>query len=233
MIKMINEHIFEIRYKPNPKVLDYRGTWAELISQHMKLSEWSIIENRIDVYDKANQNHVFVGFRNSGFVSKDSPTKNYFPDQAIKFFTFIAQLDGFEDQPFVERIGVRSKFFTRFDGEFEDLRNRYTQRYLVLTKDAQKAINAKLIDVGGPLNFVDNLGNFNTMSGPMEKKQALNFFRNRKEDEIPEVGFYYDIDYWLKPNKNMGASEISQNIRKFALAAWDRHERIKNLIFGD
>jgi hypothetical protein len=48
----LNEHVLEVRYKPNPKVLDYRGTWAESISDHMKLPEWRIVENRIDIYDK-------------------------------------------------------------------------------------------------------------------------------------------------------------------------------------
>lgn len=33
MAKEINQHIFEIRYKPNPKILDYRGTWAEMLTQ--------------------------------------------------------------------------------------------------------------------------------------------------------------------------------------------------------
>ncbi len=232
-MKTINEHVFEVRYKPNPKILDYRGTWAELISEHMKIPHWSIIENRVDIYDKNNQNHAFIGFRNSGFENLDSPTKNYFFDQAIKLFTFVSQLDGFEKQPFVERIGVRSKFFTSFDKGFDELKNRYNQRYLTLTKDAEKAINAKLIDIGGPLNFADNLGNFNTNSGPMEKKQALQFLRNRKDDTVPDIGLFYDIDYWLKPNKGMSPSEINQNIKNFATAAWDRHERVKNLILGD
>jgi len=143
MVKRISEHIFEIRYKPNPKILDYRGTWAELISRYMNLSEWNIVENRVDIYDKVNKNHVFVGFRNSGFVVKDSPTKNYFPDHAKKFFSFVIQLEGFEKQPYVERIGVRSKFCTNFEKGFDELKDRYSQRYLVLTKEAEKAINGK------------------------------------------------------------------------------------------
>ncbi len=52
----LNAHTLEVRYKPNPKILDYRGTWAELISNHMNLSEWKIIENRIDIYDKEKKN---------------------------------------------------------------------------------------------------------------------------------------------------------------------------------
>jgi hypothetical protein len=185
----------------------------------------------VDIYDKASMNHVFVGFRNSGYVTIDSPTKNYFYDQTIKFISFITQLEGFGKQIFVERIGVRSKFCSNFESGFEELKNRYAQRYLTLTKEAEKAINAKLIDIGGPLNFVDHLGNFNTMCGPMEKKQILLFFMNRKEEEVPDVGLFYDIDYWLKSEKMLSSNDINNNIKNFAVAAWERYERIKDLLF--
>ena len=103
----------------------------------------------------------------------------------------------------------------------------------MLTKEAEKAIDAKLIDIGGPLNFADKLGNFNTVSGPMEKGQILQFFNSRKDDEVPDIGLFYDIDYWLKPNKSMDCNQVSSNIRNFSIASWDRYERIKNLILGD
>lgn len=233
MAKEINQHILEIRYKPNPKILDYRGTWAEMISSHMKLPEWHILENRIDIYDKAHRNHAFVGFRNSGFVCNNSPAKSYFPNRAVRFCNFVVGLDGFEKQPFVERLGIRSKFCTSFAQGFEELKNRYASKYLHLTKEAKEVINARLVDIGGPLNFADRLGNFNTMSGPMEKKQILRFFENIKENEVPDVGLYYDIDYWLKPNRKMNIDEISTTIKEFAECSWDRYGRIKNLVLGD
>ena len=122
----LNEHILEVRYKPNPKILDYRGSWAEAISDYMTLSEWRILENRIDIYDKENKDHAFVGFRNSGFVAHDTPTKHYFPDKAVRFFKYLLSLDGFEKSPYVERIGVRSKFCKEYEGSFDELRDKYT-----------------------------------------------------------------------------------------------------------
>ena len=232
MYKEINEHVFEIRYKPNSKILDYRGTWAEMISEHMQFPEWRILENRIDVYDKAGNNHAFVGFRNSGFLCSDSPTRNYFYDQAIKLFSYISKLDGFESELLIERIGVRSKFCTNFEKGFEELKNLFASKYIKLTPEAEKAINAKLVDIGSPLNFADSLGNFNTMTGPMEKGQIVQFFNGRKELDVPAVGLYFDIDYFLKPNKKMKADEINKNIREFAESAWGKHEKIKQLILG-
>lgn len=230
-MSVINEHIFEIRYKPNPKILDHRGTWAELISKHMDLSEWMIVENRIDIYDKEGKNRAFVGFSNAGFVCYDSPTANYFPEKTVKFFRFVLNLEDFGSTPFVMRIGIRSRFCTAFPGNFEDLCNRYSQRYLILTEKAQVAINAKLIDIGGHLNFVDKHGNFNTMSGPMPNEQMKQFFSHKKE--FPEVGLYYDVDYWLKPEKPVDGKEIIRLISTFAEESWKRHERVRDLILGN
>lgn len=232
MNRELNEHVLEIRYKPNSKILDYRGTWAEMISKHMQLSEWRILDNRVDVYDKVNKNHAFVGFSNSGFSCNDSPTKNYFYDQAIKLFSYISKLDGFEPELTVERIGVRSKFCTTFEKGFEELKNQFASKYVCLTSEAEKAINAKLVDIGALLNFVDNLGNFNTISGPMEKSQIVQFFSGRKETDVPAIGFYFDIDYFLKPNKQMKADEINKSIKDFAESSWDKYEKVRKLILG-
>jgi hypothetical protein len=128
-----NEHVLEIRYKPNPKVLDHRGTWAEEISRHMELSEWRIVENRIDIFSKTQDVHAFVGFRNAGLVARDTPTANFFPDKAVKLLRYLFSLEGFGDPLTVERLGVRSRFCTPFDGTFETLCERYATRLLTLT----------------------------------------------------------------------------------------------------
>jgi len=231
--KVISEHTVEIRYKPNAKILDYRGTWAEAISKHMGLSDWGIIENRIDIFSKEKNMHGFVGFRNAGFVTLDAPTSNYFPDQALKLFKFLFGLDGFGDPIGVERIGVRYKFCTSFSGKFEELCNKYATKFLSIT-DKGKAVlgeSVKLIDIGGPLNFVDGLGNFNTMSGPMAKKQMELFFK--KHEDYPDIGLYFDIDYWRKPEKDMSGKDVTSVLKSFAEAAWSRHESIRNLILGE
>lgn len=227
----LNEHILEVRYKPNPKILDYRGSWVEAISNHMELPKWGIVENRIDIYNEENREHVFVGFRNSGFVARDTPTKNYFTDKAVKLFKYLFTLTGFEKTPYVERIGVRSKFCKKYEGSFDELREKYTSNYLSLTDIAKDRIDAKLLDIGGPLNFADRYGNFNTMSGPMIDKQMAQYFDTTKE--FPTVGLYFDIDYWLKPEKEMDGPEILRHIAQFANSAWDRFDSISRLILGE
>ena len=200
----LNEHILEIRYKPNPKILDYRGTWAESISNHMKLPEWRIVENRIDIYDKDNKDRAFVGFRNAGFLAYNTATKNYFPDKAVKYFKYLFSFEGFEKSPYIERIGLRSKFCKEYNGSFDELKDKYSSNYLYLTKRAKEILNAKLLDIGGPLNFADKYGNFNTMSGPMTDEQIPQFFE--ATEDLPAVGLYFDIDYWQKPKRELNGN---------------------------
>lgn len=228
-MSLINELVLEVRYKPNPKILDYRGSLAEAVSKHMELPEWRILENRIDIFAKEGD-HAFVGFRNSGFVAHDVPTKNYFPDKTTKFFRCLFSLDGFEKKPNIQRIGVLSKFCVPFEGAFDDLLNKYTSNYLSLTENAKKTMSAKLTDIGGHLNFSDKYGNFSTMSGPMLEKQMPDFFE--KEREFPKVGLYYQIDYWIAPKNEMDDKEVLFVIHNFATSGWSRFEDMRKVVLG-
>lgn len=227
----LNEHVLELRYKPNPKILDYRGTWAKAISDHMGLPEWRIGENRIDIYAGNNKDRAFVGFRNSGFVAFNTPTKNYFSEKAAKFFNYLFDLEGFEKKPYIERLGVRSKFCKAYNGDFDQLLQKYISNYLSLTDKARKIINAKILDIGGPINFADRYGNFNTMSGPMTDEQMGQYFQTK--EDLPAVGLFFDIDYWLTPKRELNKQEILSHIKQFTDSAWGRFDSLSGLILGE
>jgi hypothetical protein len=229
-MSVINEHILEIRYKANPKILDFRGTWAEGISNHMDLKHWRIVENRVDVFNDNSSLHAFVGFKSAGFVAQDTDTKNFFSDKAVKFFRYLFSLDGFGKDIYTTRIGVRSRFAQEYKDDFKNLMIKYSQNYLRLTEEAKKAINAELVDIGGPLNFKDKEGNFNTMSGPMKSEQLQDFFDNR--EKLPEVSFYYDIDYWITPDKVLDEREIIRKVQTFSLSAWERFSSTSKIVLG-
>ena len=231
IFKAYNKYTFEIRYKSNPKVLDLRGSWAEKALEHMELPHWRIEENRIDIFDKDSKNRAFIGFKNAGFVSSDVPTSNYFPDKSIKFFRFVLELDGFNAPITVNRIGLRFQSYSAFSGTFEELVKRYSSKYLNISENAKKILDAKLIDIGGPLSFVNKHGNFNTMSGPMSDMQASQFLN--RGDKLPKVGLYFDIDYWQKPNKKIGNAKILQQILVYSKKTWDKHEKIRDLLLKD
>ena len=64
---------------------------------------------------------------------------------------------------------------------------------MAIPHKAKEVLNAKLLDIAGPLDFQDQYGNFNTLSGPIHEGQIGQFF-DRKEG-LPAVGLFFDIDY--------------------------------------
>lgn len=228
----ISEQILEIRYKPNSKILDYRGSWAEAISNYMKLPEWGIMENRVDIYNKDQKERAFVGFRNAGYVVQDAPTRNYFPDKLSKYLKYLFGLEGFGNSLYIERLGIRSRFCRAFDGEFDKLLEKYTSGYFSLTNKAKEVLNAKLLDISGALDFQDKYGNFNTSSGPIKESQ-MERFGLKREEGLPAVGLFFDIDYWITPKKEISDKDVLKKVEEFANSAWDRFEKISLLILGD
>jgi len=228
-----NEHVVEIRYRHNARVLDHRGDWAERISAEMGLPEWRIVENRIDVYKDDHSEHAFIGFRHGGFTIADTNAKTVFPSRAGKLLRFVFGLREFGDRVHVERLGVRSRFCTTFAGEFAKLVDLYTEKYVSLHPAAKEAIGqgVHLLDIGAPMNFRDSLGQFNSQCGPMPQAQLESVFR--KDEGYPAVGLYYDIDYFLHPGRKMDAAEVVEAITNFAHAGWDRHDRVRSAILGD
>lgn len=226
----MKEYIAEIRYTPNPKVLDYRGTWVEMVKRLMQLPKWRIIENRIDVHDENETMRAFVSFRNSGLVVQDSPTRNYFPDQAIKLMRFLLQQEAFGTSITVPRLGVRLRAATAFDGSFSELLERYTSRYLTLSSQAQGIIGAKTIDIGASVNFTSDVGRINTTCGPMEEKQLKQYFPTRRE--VPSVALYIDLDYYKEPNTEMSIGDISGLIKRFSEDLWDIQDKLSVLVLS-
>jgi hypothetical protein len=196
----------------------------------MELPDWQIIENRVDLFSKDKTRRVFVSFRNAGYIALDVPTREYFPDQVGKLMRRLFNLDGFGKSIATQRIGLRSRFATGFVGSFEDLAARFASRYVMVTEAAMRALgeNVTLVDVGAPLNFKDMTGYFNTLAGPMRREEFGRYFT--KDEPFPEVGLFYDIDYWKQPNQTLAERDISAVATAFARAGWDRHSRVRDLI---
>ena len=222
----VNEHVFEIRFRPNARVLDFRGDWTATLGEALDLPEWHIDTNRIDVFAKDQSARAFVAFRNAGMTLRDTGTPSLFPDKASQFIRQMFGLEGFGHTVHVERLGVRSKFGVGCSLPFAKLLQRFTERYVSPTSSVTNVMgrNAKIVDAGAPLNLTDDLGQLNTMCGPMTREQFAQFFS--KDEGFPEVGLYFDVDYWLKPGEAMGAKEVEGQTRKFAAEAWAKKERL-------
>jgi hypothetical protein len=229
MTELVNQFL-EIRFKPNPQILDFRGTWAKAISEHLKLMNWRIIENRIDMTDDEKIERAFVSFRNLGYSAIDCPSKDFFADRAIKFIRYLFDLKAFEKENIIERIGVRAKFCQEFDGEYESLLGKYLSGYLNITQQVLKEFNAKIVDIGGSVNYEDAIGHFNTMSGPMPEKQMHDFIETKKE--FPQLGLFLDIDYWNTPQKEMAHDEIIKNIKLLSNGCWEKFGNLYSIILA-
>jgi len=229
----VNEQIFEIRYKANSKILDYRGTWSELLSDYLGLSEWKIVDNRIDIYNKQNTRHAFVGFSNTGFLCTNSPTRNFFYDQASKFYSFIVKQPGYDAAPQVERFGVRSRFCINIDKSFKDIMELYLKSFCNQLESIKNVLGPEYVDIGTTLELKDKLGNYKLTSGAVELAQIKNLFRNiEEENSLPQVGLYFDLDYWVKPNKAMSEGDICGLLKQFSETSWEKIENLVNTITG-
>jgi len=231
--QMLSDFVLEIRYHAIGRFLDRQGSWADDISGALKLPIWTLNREILEAHSDTLGEKAFVGLKRSGFHCIDAAAQNYFIDRGSKLLHAIFSLDSFPSILQVERIGVRSRFFYGFDGDFAELRTRYCQRFLVLSQAATDAISGEFVDIGGHLDFKDSDGNFNTMSGPMRAEQAREILQRPRDSSIPEVGLFYDIDYWKQSLGEQHMDQLLTFLSRTATAAWERAERIRKLVLAE
>lgn len=224
----ISEHILEVRYKPNPEFLDYRGSYTKGISNLLSLNHWKIDNNRVDIYNDDNSLRAFISFRNFGLIIQNSYDKNYFPNQANKFVRYILSQKTFKNPPFITRLGVRSRFAFPSTTDFDTLLENYISKYFSLSEKAKGIFKDKVVDAGLPIYFQTEIGQINTQSGPMNKDQLVEFFPNTPN--LPDVALYIDLDYWKEPKKDLSEDNITHLIKEYSINSWNFYEQITSLI---
>ncbi len=230
---VVSQHVLEIRYKPDSKILDHRGDLADSISRNLDLSEWRITQNRVDIHNKDVSTRVFVSFRNAGVVIQNPSDSIVFPNLASKFVNHISSQKPFKKKLPLRRIGVRSRFGFSSEIGFADLLSRYLRQFVDVRPEIIDSIGADLIDVGVPLNFEASNGNINTHSGPMKREQLSTFFQFHPKNRLPEVSLYIEFDYWIRPEKLTTFLEIASIIRDYSASNWQYAENIRDIVMGD
>lgn len=227
-----NELIMEVRFKPNARLLDRRGEWATALADAMQLPEWKIVDNRVDVFRTDQTQRGFVAFRNAGYIVLDAVTPNFFHERAAKFLRALFQFPEFGRSVTVERLGVRAKYCTPFDGPFEQLVELFQRTYFGPGPSALAALGegARIIDIGAPVNYVDKHGNVNSVVGPMAAEQLDKNFS--KAGPFPAVGLFVDLDLWQKPERQYDERALSQTVQTLATEAARKHGSLKALILG-
>lgn len=219
--------LFEMRFKPNSKILDFRGAWTDYLSREMNLPDWKIDANRLDLFDS---NHLaFLSFKNCGFATHAPETKTYFEDQTGRFLRAVFAIEDFKPLP-VGRLGVRSIFLTPYNGDFKNLFEKYQEKVVNPNQDTISKLEGTLIDIGAPLNFKANDGFFNTMSGPTESNQAKELFPGF--DLYPAVGLFFEIDYFKNDIGDTEVSTLVNIIKSFSQKSWNKMETLTKSVFG-
>ena len=62
----------------------------------------------------------------------------------------------------------------------------------------------------------------------MPKKQLQEFFKD--EDNLPDVGLYFEFDYWIRPNATLSDKEILTKTKLFSGEVWDLNEKLSSLV---
>lgn len=225
---LISNFLFEIRFKPNPIVLDNRGKWASIISNDLDYPVWQITENKIDFINSSKNEEAFLAYKNAGYKIINEVNNERYKKRSIELIDLIFSKEILGTEFQVERIGVRSIFCYRYQGEFNKLKDLFECNFVGLTKNAKDIFKASITDVSAVFDFSDEYGSFHIISGPMREKQIKEFLP--KAETLPEIGLYFDIDYWRKPNKILSKDEISEAFNILVDAGSMRFEQVLKIL---
>lgn len=195
MADRVVKHLFEIRYTPLPTILDKRGQIAESLMDDL-LDTWRIGQNRIEITSKENPNiALFFSYTNYGLGSESPNSSSLFTEKSKDLIKKAWNIT--VPQRYV-RYGVRTTIFFPKKGSFENLVKKYTTKLTTFNEKMFQPLEGKLVDVGFPLNFVEENEKirFNVVTGAMKKQQASEFFTN--VDLLSEVGVFIDVDYFTE-----------------------------------
>lgn len=195
-MKTITKQLCEIRFKPDPKILDKRGEITGALSD-LTFPNWKIANNRIDFgNDKDLFASAFFSYRNLGTSSCFPHDAKYFVDTTKEF---IKKSWVFFPSNNIVRVGIRSSVLVDLGKSFKDYFEVYKKNISGFTK--KNLFKAELVDVGLNLNFANGDEYFNITTGPMDREQAKMFFDGNSDEEIPETCVYIEVDYFKKDFK--------------------------------
>lgn len=196
----IEEYLFELRYKPNPRILDKRGEIARALTNE-KLNFWSVNTNTVVLNPEGDENmEAIMSYQNISFRVNSPYDKKFFREQLA---LFLKSAWSYLPTNEILRIGIRPKYLIEKES-FSDIYEKYRHKFLGLSDEDVSEFGGSLIDVGFPLNFYEGPNYYDLVTGPLKKEQYKMFFKNF--DETLEQGLFLDLDYYNK--------DVSPNIRQ-------------------
>lgn len=225
---MLSEHTLEVRFKPNSVMLDHRGSWAAIIAAETGLTEWKIIENRVDFRPPDKSQLAFISFRNFGMTIKDQPTPNFFADKAKKLIRVVMRLKGFEDPLPIERIGLRAKICQPVECDFAEVANHVREVFFKTEALEKLGGDENVIDVAAVLYFKTSLGQINSQISANNAEQLKRIFP--AHTDYPEASWAADLDYFIDAPQLMSEKKLTKTVNSFADELNDRYSKLSELI---
>lgn len=181
------KYITEIRFIPNPQIIDMRGKIAsQLVSDEFK--QWLITKDRVEIRNKNDV--VFVSHMNLGFLALKKEIVNSSIDRVDEALKLLGDL-----QPV--RWGFRVFSLLPSKKSFSNILDEYKSKLMKFEPENFSKINGKLIDIGISYIFKKDKDEFHLTTGPMGKKQALEIFPKEK---LPKNGIFIDLDIYREGN---------------------------------
>lgn len=225
---MLTEHTLEIRHRPNSVMLDHRGKWAAIVSKAMDLSEWKIIENRVDFRNPDKSIRAFVSFRNFGITVVNQQTHNFFEDKAKKFVKVVTDLSGFDVPLLVERLGVRAKTCSPYDGEFSVVADQVRDKLFNTAALAELGGGENVVDVAAVMYFKTIAGQINANLSANTAEQLKRLFPTH--EDLPAASWTADMDYFTQSPQQMSVKNVTKTISEFGSELSSRYDAISKLI---
>jgi hypothetical protein len=190
--KKISKYIIEVRFKPDPTILDKRGKVASVLISNI-FNHWSINNNRIDLTSEKYPGLLgFFSYRNLG-IATSLPIDLKIIEEIAE--DFIKNSWDYFPHDKITRIGIKTQTLNQVDS-FTKTFNTFRQKFLRLDDDLLKKFDGNLVDLGMPLNFINGEDFFNVTTGPMNDEQSKDFFPD--EVELYKNSLFVEVDYFKK-----------------------------------
>jgi len=220
----------DIATYPNPAFLDYRGKVVNEMKEKLGLSEWNIADNIVKAYNSDKTEKAFCAYNRIGYSLLNPETNNLFSDKFNKHIRGLVSNEYFENEFTIKRIGVRLRTMKQTELSLKDLVLKF--KNIILHEKFVDGINdcQDYEDIGFNINLKDEVGFYNIGFGPMEKKQAREFFKEVNENLIPEVGIFFDVDYFVKEDFNLKDHKIFGLVKNLENKCYYRRDQFIKII---
>ena len=202
-MNIISKNIIEIRYKPDPQILDIKGKIVQYLTNSSKFFDtWNITGNDITLVSTKNKNlRAFFTFKRWALESINPISDDDFIQASTEIIQNSSSLINIDK---ITRLGVRSTYIIGTELTFNDLLKEMNGK---ISKFDTTKISNKLIDTAFTFTFAEDNNKVNISFGPMSDEQIKENFIDSKD--LPKNGLFVDIDtYCSKFEKQLKTKDI-------------------------